>query len=316
MTRGRRIVYAGTPEFAVPALESLIDSGHRPVAVYTQPDRPAGRGRKVTASPVKRVAVAAGVPLLQPASLKSDEVQAELAALAPDLLIVAAYGLILPPDVLAIPALGGLNIHASLLPRWRGAAPIQRAILAGDQETGVCLMRMEAGLDTGPVFACSRLPLDSGATAANVHDRLARMGAELLLENLDAILDGSLIPEPQSENGVLHARKIDKAEAWIDWNETAHAIDCRVRAFNPWPVAQTRIGSRILRVHRAEPLPDADRAGTPGTIIAVRGGGVEVVTGRGILRLLLVQLPGRKPIPADAWAHSEDLPGQRLGGGG
>lgn len=318
MERGRRIVYAGTPEFAVPALEALIAAGHRPVAVYTQPDRPAGRGRKLTSSPVKRVAVAADIPVLQPASLKSGEAQADLAALAPDLMIVAAYGLILPREVLTIPALGGLNIHASLLPRWRGAAPIQRAILSGDSETGVCLMRMEPGLDTGPVFACARLPLDCGMTAADAHDRLAAMGAELLLGQLDAILDDSLIPAPQSETGVVYARKIDKAEAWIDWNETAQAIDRRVRAFNPWPVAQTRIEARVVRVHRAQPLPKDDRRGSelPGTILAVRDGGVEVATGHGVLRLLVVQLPGRKPIPAEAWARSENLPGQRLGGSG
>jgi methionyl-tRNA formyltransferase len=318
MAADRRIVYAGTPEFAVPALAALIESGRAPVAVYTQPDRPAGRGRKLTASPVKQLAQAAGIPVLQPPSLRPAEARAELAALAPELLIVAAYGLILPRSVLAIPPLGGLNIHASLLPRWRGAAPIQRAILAGDAQTGVCLMRMEPGLDTGPVFACERLALGPEATAASVHDQLAAMGARLLLQRLDAIIDGSLTPMPQSEEDVLYALKIDKGEAWIDWTESAAAIDRRVRAFNPWPVAQTRFGDRILRIHAARALPGEPGAGgaPPGGIVASRPDGVDVATGAGILRLLVVQMPGRRPIPAGAWAHGEDLAGRRLGGAG
>jgi methionyl-tRNA formyltransferase len=314
MAADRRIVYAGTPEFAVPALEALIASGRRPVAIYTQPDRPAGRGRRVTPSPVKRVALAAGIPVLQPVSLKSVEARAELQQLAPDVLIVAAYGLIVPSAVLAVPKHGGLNIHASLLPRWRGAAPIQRAILAGDAETGVCLMRMEAGLDTGPVYACDSLPLDEEMNASMVHDRLAEMGAALLLDRLDAILDGRLQPRPQRESGVLYAHKLEKEEAWVDWNEPAVRIARRVRAFEPWPVAQTRLGERVLRIHRAR-VPDsaAHPAVAPGTVVAVGPEGVDVATGAGLLRLLVVQLPGRKPIPASAWAHGEELPGRRLG---
>lgn len=318
MVSDQRIVYAGTPDFAVPALEALISSGRSPVAVYTQPDRPSGRGRRLMLSPVKRLAQAAGLPVLQPPSLKSADARQELRELAPDLLVVAAYGLILPPAVLAIPPRGSVNIHASLLPRWRGAAPIQRAILAGDAETGVCLMRMEAGLDTGPLYTCEHLTLADDATAATVHDRLARIGAGLLLRHLDAILDGSLEPRPQAETGVCYAHKIGKAEGWVDWTEPAARIGRQVRAFDPWPVAQTRLGDRILRIHRAQALPDAVPAAglVPGSIAAIGADGVDVVTGAGMLRLLMVQLPGRRPIPAAAWARGERLVGCVFGGSG
>jgi len=315
----RRIVYAGTPEFAVPALEALIRAGHTPVAVYTQPDRPAGRGRRLTPSPVKQAAAAAGIPIRQPVSLRPVEAQAELAALSPDVLIVAAYGLILPARVLTIPPLGSVNLHASLLPRWRGAAPIQRAILAGDTETGVCLMQMEAGLDTGPVLACERLALDARATAASVHQALAELGAALLVRQLDALLAGTLTPQPQPEAGVRYAHKIEKDEAWIDWHEAAVAIDRRVRAFVPWPVAQTAFGDQVLRVHQTQVLGSSEPAdAAPGTVLAQHRDGVDVATGAGVLRLVTVQLPGRKPIPAAAWAQAaardQALPGRRLGG--
>ncbi|TVP89233.1 MAG: methionyl-tRNA formyltransferase [Thioalkalivibrio sp.] len=317
MTADRRIVYAGTPEFAVPALEALIASGRGPVAVYTQPDRPAGRGRRLSPSPVKRVAQDTGIPVLQPASLKSAEALEGLRQLEPDLLVVAAYGLILPPAVLSIPSSGCLNIHASLLPRWRGAAPVQRAILAGDAETGVCLMRMEAGLDTGPVYACGHLPLDGEMTASEVTEGLAAMGAALLVEHLDAILEGRLQPRPQPESGVLYAHKVEKAEAWVDWSEPAVRIGRRVRAFQPWPIAQTRLGERVLRIHRAGVPEAADGAAAPpGTVVATGPEGVDVATGAGLLRLLTVQLPGRRPIPASAWARGETLAGRRLGGDG
>ncbi|MBS0002410.1 MAG: methionyl-tRNA formyltransferase [Thioalkalivibrio sp.] len=317
MAGDRRIVYAGTPEFAVPALEALIASGQTPVAVYTQPDRPAGRGRRLSPSPVKRVAQAAGIPVLQPVSLKSDQAHEELRQLEPDLVVVAAYGLILPRAVLSIPSSGCLNIHASLLPRWRGAAPVQRAILAGDSETGVCLMRMEAGLDTGPVYACERLPLDDRTIAPEVTARLAAMGAALLMERLDAILSGSLQPWPQPESGVLYAHKVEKSESWVDWSEPAARIARRVRAFQPWPIAQTRLGDRVLRIHRADvPGPAEGSSAPPGTLVATGPDGVDVATGAGLLRLLTVQLPGRRPIPASAWARAEDLPGRRLGGDG
>jgi methionyl-tRNA formyltransferase len=315
MPESRRIVYAGTPEFAVPALEALVASGSAPVAVYTQPDRPAGRGRRLTGSPVKRAAEAAGLPVYQPDSLKNAEVQSELRALAPDVLIVVAYGLILPPAVLAIPRLGSLNLHASLLPRWRGAAPIQRAILAGDKETGVCLMQMEAGLDTGPVFDCAHLPLDGRPTVAWVHDRLAAMGARLLIDRLPLILEGALAAVPQSHEGARYAAKVEKLEAWIDWSLSAIEIDRKVRAFSSWPVAQTQFDERIVRVHGSEvenPL-DGVAGQPPGTILGVHSAGVDVATGRGVLRLLSVQLPGRRPIPAGDWGHAEELPGKCFG---
>ncbi|WP_018946676.1 methionyl-tRNA formyltransferase [Thioalkalivibrio sp. AKL17] len=317
-----RIVYAGTPDFAVPALEALIAAGHPPVAVYTQPDRPAGRGRKLRPGPVKQAATAAGIPVEQPESLRDPQARARLAEWQPDLLVVAAYGLILPRAVLEIPPLGGVNIHASLLPRWRGAAPIHRAILAGDDETGVCLMQMAPGLDTGPVHACWRLPLGPRVTTGEVHDALARMGAELLVERLPAIARGESVPEPQDDARATYADKLEKDEARLDWDQPAGELDRRVRAFDPWPVAWTRMpdGEAVLRIHAARPVEAAQAAtmtpadAGPGTIVAAGGEGVDVVTGDGLLRLERVQLPGRRPVSAGDWANTGDLTGQRLGG--
>ncbi|WP_019593466.1 methionyl-tRNA formyltransferase [Thioalkalivibrio sp. ALM2T] len=308
-----RIVYAGTPEFAVPALQALIESGHAPVAVYTQPDRPAGRGRKLRPGPVKQVAEAAGLPVVQPESLKSAEAQAALAAWRPDILIVAAYGLILPRAVLAIPPLGGLNIHASLLPRWRGAAPIHRAILAGDAETGVCLMQMAPGLDTGPVHACRGVTITPENTTGSLHDVLAREGAELLVEQLPAIAAGESAPLPQDDAQATYARKLEKQEAWMDWSQPATALDRQVRAFNPWPVAQTGWQGQVVRVYAASPIAGAADA-APGTILEAGAEGVDAATGDGILRLQTVQLPGRRPVAAADWARNADLVGQTLTG--
>ncbi|WP_018873183.1 methionyl-tRNA formyltransferase [Thioalkalivibrio sp. ALJ16] len=308
-----RIVYAGTPDFAVPALQALIAAGHAPVAVYTQPDRPSGRGRKLRPGPVKVVAEAAGLPVVQPESLKSPEARAELAGWRPDVLIVAAYGLILPRAVLELPPLGGLNIHASLLPRWRGAAPIHRAILAGDHETGVCLMQMAPGLDTGPVHACRRVAITAQTTTGTLHDELAREGAELLLERLPAIARGASVPQPQDDAQATYAHKLDKQEAWLDWSRSAAALDRQVRAFNPWPVAQAGWQDQVVRVHAAVPLAGSSTA-TPGTILAAGPEGVDVVTGDGLLRLLTVQLPGRRPVAAADWARNADLVGQILTG--
>lgn len=309
-----RVVYAGTPDFAVPALQALIERGPRPVAVYTQPDRPAGRGRQLRPSPVKVAAEAAGIPVLQPESLKSPEAQAELAAWHPDILIVAAYGLILPRAVLEIPSRGGLNIHASLLPRWRGAAPIHRAILAGDSVTGVCLMQMAPGLDTGPVHACRSTPITGTTTTGELHDTLAAMGAELLLEQLPEILAGRSQPQPQDDAGATYAHKLGKDEAWLDFARPAVELDRQVRAFNPWPVAQARWGEQVIRVHASSLLPGASADPQPGTIRAAGRDGVEVGTGEGRLRLDTVQLPGKRPVAAADWANTTALVGQRLAG--
>ncbi len=287
------MVYAGTPEFAVPALEALLASQHSVVAVYTQPDRPAGRGRRLKASPVKACAQAHQIPLEQPASLRDPEAQSTLASYAPDVMVVAAYGLILPASVLAIPHKGCVNIHASLLPRWRGAAPIQRAIQAGDAQTGVCLMEMAQGLDTGAVVAEASTPISPTDTAASVHDRLAAMGATLLTERLSAWASGQQSAQPQPNEGVTYAEKITSAEAWIDWQRSASALDRLIRAFNPWPVARCHWRGEALRILAAEVVSEHSD-GQPGEVIAIDPNGLTIATGTGALRLTQVQVPGRR----------------------
>jgi methionyl-tRNA formyltransferase len=250
-----RILFAGTPDFAVPALQALIDSGCAPVAVLTQPDRPAGRGRQLQASPVKRCALAHGIEVLQPHTLRDEDTVQALQTYAADLMVVAAYGLILPQAVLDLPRQGCWNIHASLLPRWRGAAPIQRAIQAGDTETGVCIMRMEAGLDTGPVFMRQRAEITAEDTGGSLHDRLARLGADCLLQCIRQWLENRLPdPEPQDERLATYARKLEKREARIDWDRPAAELERQVRAFDPWPVAWCELGGERLRVWRAAVL--------------------------------------------------------------
>lgn len=306
------IVFAGTPDFAVPTLDRLIDAGRRPVAVYTQPDRPAGRGRRPRPSPVKQRAEQAGIPVLQPASLRTPDAQAELAALAPDLLVVVAYGLILPQAVLDIPRLGCVNVHASLLPRWRGAAPIQRALLAGDATTGVTIMQMEAGLDTGPMLARREIPIGAQDTAGDLHDRLAVLGAELLVEVLPDIAAGRLTPVPQDDAAATYADKLSKDEAPLDWQRPAAALARQVRAFNPWPVAETRLAGRILRIWQAEALP-GPTAAAPGEIVAAGRDGIDVATAEGVLRLIRLQAPGGRPLPAADFLNGHPLrPGDRL----
>lgn len=308
-----RILYAGTPDFAVPALSALIDSPHVVPVVYTQPDRPAGRGRKPSPSPVKRRALEAGLPVLQPASLKDEAVQAALAAWEADLLVVAAYGLILPQAVLDMPRLGCVNIHASLLPRWRGAAPIQRALLAGDDRTGISIMRMEAGLDTGPVYRFAPLDIDAADTADSLTGRLAALGAEALLAALPGILDGTTEPLPQDDAASTYARKVAKEEADIDWTLPAEAIARAVRAFDPWPVAQTRLGEEVLRIWTAEVLPGADMPADAGRVVATGPAGIDVATGAGLLRITQVQAPGKRRMAARDFLNARRVDGVLLG---
>jgi methionyl-tRNA formyltransferase len=306
------IVFAGTPEFSVPALRALVAAGHRVLAVYTQPDRPAGRGQKLTMSAVKRTALEHDLHIEQPATLRVQENVEYLRSLRPDLMVVVAYGLILPQSVLDIPRLGCVNIHASLLPRWRGAAPIHRAIEAGDAETGVTIMQMEAGLDTGPVLLEIREPIRLDDTTASLHDRLANRGADALLAALSGIANGTLVPRAQPSDGVTYASKISKEEARLDWTRSAVDIDRQIRAFNPWPVAETKLNGVQLRVWNAA-LTGTSSTATPGTITGVDARGICVATGGEVLALTRVQLAGRKPTSADEFIRGQTLDGVVLG---
>jgi len=312
--RELRLLFAGTPEFAAVALRAMLDREYRPLAVLTQPDRPAGRGRGLQASPVKQLAAAAGIPVWQPASLKQGQAVDDIARLRPDLMIVVAYGLILPEPVLALPRHGCWNIHASLLPRWRGAAPIQRAIEAGDRETGVCIMQMDAGLDTGPVLHCERLSLHGDETGGSLHDRLADLGARSLLQCLGRLAAGRPPPAaPQPKTGVSYAGKLDKAEAELDWEAPAERLERKVRAFDPWPVAWCRVGPDRIRVWKAVCLPHAG-AHPPGTVLAAGREGIDVATGRGALRLLELQPPGKRRMNAADFLNGRELPPSLMAG--
>jgi methionyl-tRNA formyltransferase len=298
------VVFAGTPDFAVPCLEACRTAGAEVVAVYTQPDRPAGRGRKLAASPVKAAALAAGVPVEQPESFKAQADRDRLAAYAPDLMVVVAYGLILPRKVLAIPRLGCWNVHASLLPRWRGAAPIQRAILAGDDESGVDLMQMEAGLDTGPVLVERRTPIALDETGGTLHDRLSALGADALAEGLRRTLAGDILaPRTQAETGIEYAHKLDKAEARLDFQLPAIALERKVRAFNPWPVAEADVAGERLRIWMARAL-DVTTSAEPGQIVAATRDGIDIACASGVLRLTSVQRPGGRPIGASDYLNA------------
>jgi len=305
MTRPLRLVFAGTPEFAVAHLAACRRDDVEIVAVYTQPDRPAGRGRALAASPVKSAALAAGMTVEQPESLRAREVQDRLRAYAADLLVVVAYGLILPRKVLAIPARGCWNVHASLLPRWRGAAPIQRAILAGDKESGVCLMQIEAGLDTGPVFLRRSIAIAADETAGSLHDRLATLGAGILSEGIDLALDGRMPrPQPQAAEGVTYAAKLDKAEARLDWTQRAVELERKVRAFDPWPVAEATLGGETLRVWRAQLVAETVAGAAPGAVIHAGSEGIDVACGEGALRLTEVQRAGGRRMAAAAFVNA------------
>jgi methionyl-tRNA formyltransferase len=308
-----KIVFAGTPEFSLPALHVLLKGVHEVLAVYTRPDRPGGRGQRIAESPVKQLARRHAIPVCQPATLRDSGTQMALAALRADLMVVVAYGLILPPGVLNMPRLGCINVHASLLPRWRGAAPIQRAILAGDRETGVCLMQMEPGLDTGPVLASASCTVEPDDTGGRLHDRLAIMGAQLLGENLDRLARGELVPRRQDDSQACYADKLEKSEALIDWTMSAERIARQVRAFNPWPVAETRYSGRQLRIWEARPVT-REATLSPGTVLDSGKAGIDVACGIGVLRLLTVQLPGARTVSAIDFINAHSLEGVRLGG--
>jgi methionyl-tRNA formyltransferase len=288
-----KVAFAGTPEFAAVALRALLAAGFEVPLVLTQPDRPAGRGQKLVASPVKQVALAHGIPVHQPEKLRDPATHAPLVAAAPDVLVVAAYGLILPQAVLDIPRQGCINIHASLLPRWRGAAPIQRCIETGDAESGVAIMQMEAGLDTGPVLLMEAVKVGPGDTAATLHDTLAALGGRLIVEALRQL--DTLPPQPQPATGVTYAHKIEKAEAAIDWTQPAAVIERRIRAFDPFPGCTAILGDETLKIWRALP---ANGAGQPGEILAVAPEGITVACGQGALQLVELQRPGSRRLPS------------------
>jgi methionyl-tRNA formyltransferase len=310
MTTRLRIAFAGTPEFAVPALDALVAAGHVIAGVWTQPDRPAGRGRKLTASPVKQRAQQLGFPVWQPESLRNAHAREAIRDAAPDVMVVVAYGLLLPPSVLGIPRHGCLNIHASLLPRWRGAAPIQRAILAGDSESGVTIMQMDAGLDTGAMLTTRRTPIRFDDTAQTLHDRLSNLGAEAIVDALAHIT--SLHPVAQDETQATHARKLCREEALLDWSRPAAELERCVRAYNPWPVAHTLWDGNLLRIWQAEVREGAAKL-APGSVLAANDKSIDVATGKGMLHITRLQIAGKRVMSAAEFGRGRALAGARFG---
>lgn len=292
-----RIIFAGTPDFSVPCLNTLIQAKHDVIGVYTQPDRPAGRGRKLSASPVKSAAVEHNIPVYQPLSLKTVEAQQQLADLAPDLMVVIAYGLILPQAVLTIPKYGCVNIHASILPRWRGAAPIQRAIIAGDAKTGVTIMQMDAGLDTGDMLAKVECDIVVDETSQSLHDKLATLGNDALLNVIDMISSADSKGQVQNDELSCYAAKLTKEEACINWQQEAVEIERQIRGYNPWPVAYTTINEQRLKVYKAQVVDDVESAKL-GSIVTLDKEGIVVSCGKGCLRIEELQLSGGKRLSA------------------
>ncbi|BCO17163.1 methionyl-tRNA formyltransferase [Alteromonas sp. KC3] len=295
MTTQLKVIFAGTPDFAAQHLAALLDSKHDVVAVYTQPDRPAGRGKKLTASPVKVLGEEHNIPVYQPATLKQDAAQQELAAIDADIMVVVAYGLLLPTAVLNAPKLGCINVHGSILPKWRGAAPIQRAIWAGDSETGVTIMQMDEGLDTGDMLHIATLPIESSDTSATLYDKLAALGPKALVDVLDNF--DSYSPEKQDDALATYAKKLSKEEALINWHDDAAQIERNIRAFNPWPVAWMKIDEHNVKVWSGDVVA-LDNAVSPGTIVSANKEGITIATGKGALRITSLQIPGKKALPA------------------
>jgi len=316
--QGLKVAFAGTPEFAAVTLDALLESEHQVVGVLTQPDRPSGRGRKLTPSAVKSRALNAGVPVLQPLSLKQQDAVDAVAALEADVLVVVAYGLILPASVLTLPALGCLNIHGSLLPRWRGAAPIHRAVLAGDAKTGVSIMQMDEGLDTGDVLLTKSVAINNDETVAQLHDRLAVLGAEALLDVLPQRCTGELIARPQPQDGVTYAEKLTKAEAQLDFKASSEDIHRSVRAFNPWPVAEAQLCEQRVRIWQSRLVPPIENdqvdSLAPGIITEVLSDAVRVKTGDGHIDLVTLQWPGKKAQDCSAFSQNRKLVGQQFTG--
>lgn len=302
--RQLRILFAGTPDFAASSLQALLDAGHNVIGVYTQPDRPAGRGRKLTPSPVKKVALEHDLPVYQPLNFKQAEDRQQLAALGADLMVVVAYGLLLPQAVLDAPRLGCINVHASLLPRWRGAAPIHRALLAGDSETGVTIMQMDAGLDTGAMLLKKQCPINASDTSGELHDRLAAIGAAALLESLPTIADQTIQPEAQDDSLACYAHKLEKAEGEIDWHKPATEVARQIRGLAPWPVAFTTLKGETLRIWYAQASDEQSNA-RPGTVIGTDKQAIIVACGDGVVRLLKIQLPGSKAMDTSAVLNSK-----------